>query len=247
MNYSEIKKAIQKLGETTNYDINSIEIDATKKIYNKYELPSLFIEGEGEFYQGDASKDEIQETIFRINEMFPEMTQLESQEDLFKFLEREFEETYSAETLKVIKEYWIEYYREDIKGFLELEFFYTGSQIGVDWSVFINIETGKIWEHTAPSSNWGFMKEDPDRKLIVHLSNYDKPFHDWTDLIASENKKNTEDNLGVSLPENWEDMDYYDQVEWVNANADKEAKEYNEIVREEQIEVILDHIEDEKL
>ena len=245
MTYSEIKTAIEKLGETTIYGINLIEIDATQKIYDKYELPALFIEGQGEFHQGDATDEEIQETINRINEMYPEMTDLEESEDLFKFLQEVFQEAYAEETLRVIKANWIEYYRDNIEKFLEKEFFQTGEQIEVDWSVWIDVQTGAIWDATFPSSNWSYPDHNPNRKLIVHLNNYDKSFSDHTDLIATETEEVISDNFWTTLPDNWKEMDISEQISWIEKNCKEAVEEYNETSRSEAIENILDNIRED--
>lgn len=243
------KEIIKKLEEVTNYDINLIEIDALEKLYSKYDLPPFHNEGFGEFHQGDASNIETVEAIDKINSMnqhfvigyYEEEGEIQS-EELFKFLKEEFEDILIEEAIKVKKEYWKEYYEEDIRDFLEDKFFHSGEVIGVDWSVFIDIDTGDIWEHTAPSNNWSFMEEDEDRKRIVHLNNYSKPFLDHTDLISEESKKVIEDNFWTVLPNEWDDMYYCEQVEWIEENCQLAVEEYNEVVREEAIERIIENL-----
>lgn len=243
MTIQEIKKQVEKLGETTNYDINLIEIDAIQAVYDEYSLPALYVEDK--FHQGDATDEEIQNTIDEINKKYPKMTKLETPGDLFSFLDDEFIEKYEIETLKVIKANWIEFYKEEIEEFLKENYPTSGGQFGYDYSIYINIETGEIFEIIKASSNWMFANDDENRKLIFHADNYDNTFTDFTDLISENGAKTVSENLGIELPKNWDEMDYHDQVEWTRENASDEIDSYDSIMREEAIEIIIDLIEDE--
>ncbi len=257
---------VEKLGETTNYDINMIEVDAIQKVYDKYNLPALFNEGEGDFYQGDATNEEVIEAARNINNMLwsddipgPEIDVFYNEgheyrseegelnaEELYSFLKKEFLKEYELTAMNVVKAHWIEYYTDDIEQFLQENYYTEGGEIGHDYSVYINIETGKIWEHIAASSNWSFMNYDGNRKRIVHLNNYDKPFLDWADLVAGESDDVIAQNLGCELPKDWRDLDYSEKIDWVIKNVSQDIlDEYNGFQIEEAINRIMENIKDD--
>ena len=110
------QEIVEQLKET--YDINLIEIDATQKVYDKYNLPPLFIEGEGEFYQGDATNEEVFEAAIYINEIlgepeidvfYAEGHEWEDREDeliadeLYSFLQKEYWKEYESELDRVLR------------------------------------------------------------------------------------------------------------------------------------------------
>lgn len=257
---TEIKKIKEQLGETTNYDINLIEVDTTQKIYDKYELPALFIEGNGEFRQGDATDEEIFEAARNINDIvgdaeinvfYNEGHEWEEKEgelnaeELYSFLEKKYWEVYKEELMKAVKANWQDFYKEDIRLFLKENYATTGRQFGYDYSIFINIETGEIWEEVHASSNWMFQYEDENRKLIFHANNYDKPFKGFIDYVSEYfSKENIDWQFNCDIPEEIED-DFDQIIEWLKENASDAIKDFDLIAREEAIDNIIDLIEEE--
>jgi|SRR5690625_2923725 len=146
---------------------------------------------------------------------------------------------------EIKKENWIEVYKEEIEEFLKKYYPTTGNQLGYDYSVFINIETGEIWEEVHSSSNWMFHPdEDKNRKKIFHANNYDKPFHDFTDEVAENSSKEHIDwQFNCDIPEELED-DFFKIIEWLEENASDAIKEFDSIMREEAIDKIIDLIEE---
>lgn len=255
----EIKNKVEKLAQTTNYDISLIEINATQSIYNKYDLPTLFIEGEGVFRQGDATDQEIFDLVSNINDIVgdyeidvfynegheygDEEGDLNA-EELFNFLQKEYWKVYEEELMKVVKSNWIEFYKYEIEEFLKENYPTSGGQFGFDYSIYINIESGEIFEKIEASSNWMFQYANEGRKLIFHADNYDITFTDFTDLVAENDDETISENLGIELPNDWSELDYHEQVEWLRENASDEIESYDSTMREEVIETIIDLIED---
>lgn len=253
----EIREIVEKLKETTSYDINQIEIDATQKVYDKYNLPALFIEGEGEFYQGDATDEEVTEAARYINEVlgepeidvfYAEGHEWEGREDeliadeLYSFLQKEYWEEYESELMRVVKNSWIEFYEEEIREFLNENYPSSGGQVGCDWSVYIDIETGECFEKREASSNWSFMHENDNRKLICYLNNYDKAFSDFTDYVAENSDYNINMLFDCEMPD---ELDYYEQIEWLRENAADAIEDYDNNARNEAIEDVYNLIADE--
>lgn len=262
---NELNKQIEKLAEKTNYDTNQIWVDAQIAIQEKYTLPAFHILEDG-YTQGDASDGEVFEAAEAINKIdyseeyaewsgdgHPVVTAELDEEnedeiitDIYEYLDKQLLEQAEIEISKVIKANWIQYYEDDIREFLEENYFNSGCEIGVDYSVWINTETGEIFEHTEASSNWQFQNSDENRKQVLHLSNYDKSFNDYTDLIAENDfdHKAVSENLGIDLPANWDELEYQEKVNWVEGNASEEIESYNKIQRDEAIDTIIDLIED---
>lgn len=251
----ELETQISELAEKTNYDTNQIWVDAQIAIQEKYNLPSFHVWETG-YCQGDASDDEVfeaKDSIIKIEEgdspaVYAEWDNEDDSEiltDVYEFLDQALLEQVEIEILKVKKANWIKVYEDDIREFLNENYFTTGSEIGVDYSVYINIETGKIFEKTEASSNWIFQEDDENRKLILHMDNFEKPFNDFTDLIAEGSDSTISENLGIELPEGWEEMEYVEKVDWARENAQESIENYDSIQREEMIDTIMNLIEDE--
>lgn len=251
---SELNKQISELAERTNYDTNQIWVDAQVAIQEKYNLPAFHIWEHG-YCQGDASDDEVFAAKDSINEVeagdssavYAEWNDDDSEilTDVYEFLDRQLLKQVDVEILRQKKRRWIEFYEEDIREFLKENYFTSGGPIMVDYSVYIDIESGEIWDKTEASSNWQFEYDDDNRRLVLHMHNYDNPFSDHTDLIGEGDNRMIQDNLDLHIPEDWEELEYIERVEWVEKNAGDNVKHYNERQRDEAIETIVNLIEDE--
>jgi len=202
-------------------------------------------------YYGDSDECTIENyfssqidggNVYDHTQEFSEELLIGSVEDLKDEFERAREQAFKD----YLTENWKEIYEDEIREFLQENYFDSGKEIGVDYSVYINIESGEIFEKVEASSNWTFLEYDENRKKIVHLDNYNKPMYDWTDLVATESNKTIEENLQTELPEDFEEMDFDEKIEWIENNVDsKNLDEYNKIQRDEAIDKIIEYLKEE--
>lgn len=259
--YDEIQLIIDKLGETTLVDTLAIQQDAERSVYEKYELPAFFIENKGEFYQGDATDEEVYDVSRKINAMecsdkynpvptvivyYDDETGELITNELFSFLKRAFLKEYQRLAIDAVVRNWKAYYKEDIRDFLNENYPRIGDPVGYDYSVYIDIETGEIREVIYPSSNWMFSTYEENRKLIVHLENVDKPFLDHTDLIAEGDYKLCAEHFWVELPDNFQEFDYEEQLAWFEENAKKGIDDYNEHMRNNAIDDLINSLQEKE-
>lgn len=142
------------------------------------------------------------------------------------------------------KENWIDIYKDDIREFLQENFFTTGGQIGHHWNLWINIKTGRIWEEIYPTPNWMHATENPFYKRISHMDYYDSPFNDFRDYVSENDSKEAIDlAFGCDIPA---DLEYIEQIDWLRENAADAISAYDEAARNEMIEIIVSLIEDEE-
>lgn len=234
-----MKTIERELSEKMNIDVNELAVSTDILIRERFNIDEPIHKFEC-YYIGDADEDVLNRIA--------EENGLNDYRELLSMMDKEFEEEYSNKLEKArieyLRENWKEFYEEEIREFLDLNYYNSGNEIGVDYSVYINIESGEIFEHTEASSNWIFKHGDENRKLIVHLNNYDKPFFDWTDLVATESNKAIEENLNIELPKDFDEMDFGEKIEWITDNVyENDLDSYNKMMRAEAIDSIIDSIE----
>jgi hypothetical protein len=235
-----MKTIERELSEKMNIDVNELAVNTDILIRERFNIYEPIHKFEC-YYIGDADEDVLNRIA--------EENGLNDYRELLSMMDKEFEEEYSNKLEKTrieyLRENWKEYYEDEIREYLEENYYYTsGDVIRVDYSVYIDISDGKIFEHVEASSNWIFKYGDENRKLIVHLNNYDKPFFDWTDLVATESNKAIEENLNIELPKDFDEMDFGEKIEWITDNADEnDLDSYNRMMRAEAIDSIIDSIE----
>lgn len=234
-----MKTIERELSEKMNIDVNELADNADVNVRERFNITEPINKFEA-YYKGDADEEMLNDIA--------EENGLNDYEELLSMLDKGFKEEYEVLCEKARMEYlrqnWREYYEDEIREYLNENYYETGDVIGADYSLYINIEDGEITEIIEASSNWTFEHEDENRKLIVHLNNYDKPFSDWTDLVATESNKVIEENLSIELPEDFDEMDFDEKIEWITDNADEnDLYSYNKIMRAEAIDSIIYNVD----
>lgn len=240
---------IERMNNAKNSVINNEETNAFDEIYqntmiefyNKYELPPLHEYGDG-FTKGDASNEECDTLVAK---------GLAAKEDEGSYTFAELDKLFCDAIEIAVEKYndnyleenWKEYYEDSIRDFLSENYFKTGCVINVDYSIYIDIKTGKISEIREPSSNWSFSSHNEFRRLIVHLNNYDISFRDISYFIAENSVSVLEMSLNIDLPENFSEYSSEEKLEWFENNEPSLVDDFNMTAREDIIDYIIDNIE----
>lgn len=121
-----------------------------------------------------------------------------------------------------------------IREHLEKEYYFSPGQIGHDYSVWFLANEMSAFEHIEASSNWTFQQSNEARFRIVHLNNYDEAFAECDyDLVVFDGER----------PDNWDEFNHNEKVEWFKENYPQAIEECEAINRDEAIESIIDAIE----
>ncbi len=216
-NFSETtKRVFEQYRELTENHESELTFDFDQEFYKKYNLPALHLfDG---FYQGDATHEEI--TQIKDNLVSYENVADEGEEPEYEYdfdaLDSQYAEDLEEYWLKYKKENWKELFENKIKDFLEENYPKDGENPGNDYSIWLDIESGEVFEMKQASGNWMF-QEGRARVRITATENYDNFFDTVEDLIAEADNDTIAANLDVTLPENWEEFDSEEKIKYTLA------------------------------
>ncbi len=242
-NFTETTRRIfEEYTELTENPSDDLVFDFDQEFYAKYNLPALhLLDG---FYQGDATHEEI--TKIKDNLVSYENVAEEGEEPEYEYdfdvLDNKYVEELEKYFLKYKQDNWKELFEERIKEFLEENYPKEGRNTGNDYSVWLDIENGEVFEMIQVSQNWAF-KEGRNRVEITKTPSYEDYYYTVRDLVGANGDTVIAENLNVKLPEDWTEFSFEEKIEWVEGNAEDGIKAYNENAREEAIETIMNNLD----